>query len=280
MTAPTESGELKSCACAAVYQSDFARLLLGDSFSIRVGNGSITAAWRESWGLAPVFAYSTRPAVRARKRHFRCPAVRLPCQSAWTSARRMWGRPTRGGATSGAGSVTSRFIRRRGLPSALNFPDASFDAVLCECAFCTFPDKRAAASEFARVLRAGGRVGMSDLTRAGALPQELDGMLAWIACIADARPVAEYAGYLAAAGFEGEQRGESHDEALAEMARDIQGRLLGIQIMVGLKKLDLPGADFEQAKQLARAAAKAIQEGLLGYSLVVAELRAGESACF
>src|SRR5579864_5676778 len=31
MTAPTESGELKSC-CAAVYQSDFARLLLGDSF--------------------------------------------------------------------------------------------------------------------------------------------------------------------------------------------------------------------------------------------------------
>jgi hypothetical protein len=64
------------------------------------------------------------------------------------------------------------------------------------------------------------------------------------------------------------------------MARDVQGRLLGIEIMVGLKKLDLPGADFEQAKQLARAAATAIQEGLLGYSLIVAQLRAGELACF
>jgi ubiquinone/menaquinone biosynthesis C-methylase UbiE len=48
----------------------------------------------------------------------------------------------------------------------LDFPDAGFDAVVCECAFCTFPDKSAAASEFARILRPGGRVGMSDLTRA------------------------------------------------------------------------------------------------------------------
>jgi hypothetical protein len=60
------------------------------------------------------------------------------------------------------------------------------------------------------------------------------------------------------------------------MAREVQGRLLGIEVMVKLKKLDLPGADFEQAKQLARAASKAIREGLLGYSLIVARLRGGE----
>jgi arsenite methyltransferase len=30
------------------------------------------------------------------------------------------------------------------------------DAVVCECALCTFPDKRAAAAEFTRVLRPGG----------------------------------------------------------------------------------------------------------------------------
>jgi ubiquinone/menaquinone biosynthesis C-methylase UbiE len=159
----------------------------------------------------------------------------------------------------------------------LDFPDAGFDAVICECAFCTFPDKRAAASEFARVLRPGGRVGMSDLTRSGPLPQDLEGLLAWIACIADARPVEEYAGYLKEAGF-GVTTVEAHNDALAEMARDIQGRLLGIEIMVKLKKLDLLGTDFEQAKQLARAASKAIQGGLLGYSLMVAQLGAGESA--
>ena len=72
---------------------------------------------------------------------------------------------------------------------------------------------------------------------------------------------------------------EPHNNALAEMARDVQGRLLGIEIMVKLKKLDLPGTDFEQAKQLARATAKAIHEGLLGYSLIVARLRARENGC-
>ena len=120
---------------------------------------------------------------------------------------------------------------------------------------------------------------MSDLTRSGPLPQELEGLLAWIACIADARPVEEYAGYLEAAGFEVTTI-EPHNNALAEMARDVQGRLLGIEVMVKLKKLDLPGADFEQAKQLARAAATAIQQGLLGYSLIVARLHTREPACF
>ncbi|HEV3331092.1 MAG TPA: methyltransferase domain-containing protein [Bryobacteraceae bacterium] len=164
-------------------------------------------------------------------------------------------------------------------PKRLDFPDASFDAVICECAFCTFPEKRAAASEFARVLRPGGRVGISDLTRSGPLHQELEGLLAWIACIADARPVEEYAGHLKAAGFEVTTT-EPHNDALAEMARDVQGRLLGVELMVKLKKLDFPGADFEQAKQLARAAANAIQQGLLGYILIVAQLRAREPACF
>jgi hypothetical protein len=48
--------------------------------------------------------------------------------------------------------------------------------------------------------------------------------------------------------------------------------------MTKLKKLDLPGVDFEQAKQLARAAAEAIREGLLGYSLIIARLRTGKPA--
>jgi arsenite methyltransferase len=56
--------------------------------------------------------------------------------------------------------------------------DGAFDAVICECAFCTFPDKQAAATEFARVLRSGGRVGLSDLTRTGPLPPDLQGLLA------------------------------------------------------------------------------------------------------
>jgi hypothetical protein len=43
------------------------------------------------------------------------------------------------------------------------------------------------------------------------LPKELDGLLAWIACIADAQPVDSYVQYLCAADFRVEHT-ESHDE--------------------------------------------------------------------
>jgi arsenite methyltransferase len=141
--------------------------------------------------------------------------------------------------------------------------------VICECAFCTFPDKMAAAGEFARILRPGGRLALSDLTRTGPLPPELEGLLAWIACIADARPVAEYVGYLEQSGFQIATI-ERHDQALAQLISDIRGRLLGTELMVRLKKLDLPFVDFSQAQRLARAASEAVRAGTLGYSLVTA----------
>src|SRR6266849_9690 len=47
----------------------------------------------------------------------------------------------------------------------LPFGDRSFDAILCECAFCTFPNKQTAAGEFSRVLKPGGHLGLSDLTK-------------------------------------------------------------------------------------------------------------------
>jgi glyoxylase-like metal-dependent hydrolase (beta-lactamase superfamily II) len=46
---------------------------------------------------------------------------------------------------------------RVGDAQALDFPDASFDTVICTLALCTIPDDRAAVSEAKRVLRPGGR---------------------------------------------------------------------------------------------------------------------------
>lgn len=170
-----------------------------------------------------------------------------------------------------AAGVSGPATFHQGDAESMQFEPAGFDRVICECAFCTFPDKDAAAREFARVLRPGGRVGLSDLTRMGELPRDLEGLLAWVACIADARPVADYQSYLENAGFR-LTLAEPHDGALAQMARDVQGRLLGLELMAGLGKLDLAGADLSQAKQFARAAMKAIQEKKLGYALMVAEL--------
>ena len=53
------------------------------------------------------------------------------------------------------------------------------------------------------------------------------------------------------------------------MVRDIQGKLLGVELMSKLKKLDLGGIDFEQAKALARAAADAVRAKTLGYAVIL-----------
>ena len=271
MTQPAESAQLKSC-CAAVYQSDFARMLLGDSF--HPGGQRLTALLGSKLGLTSAVRVLDVASGKGESaiflaRQFGCRVVGVDfgSQNVLEANSRA--------ATAQIAHLVS-FVQ--GDAERLDFPDADFDAVICECAFCTFPDKRAAASEFARVIRPGGQVGMSDLTRSAPLPDDLKGLLAWIACIADARPVEEYAGYLASAGFD-VTTVEPHNSAVAEMAHDVQGRLLGIELMVKLKKLDLPGADFEQAKDLARAAVKAIQQGLLGYSLIVARLRGKENLC-
>ncbi len=75
-------------------------------------------------------------------------------------------------------------------------------------------------------------VGISDLTRSGELSKELDSLLAWIACITDALPIEKYQEWFSTAGLI--PRGtESHDEALLEMVRQVQAKLLGIEVMKG-----------------------------------------------
>lgn len=51
---------------------------------------------------------------------------------------------------------------RKGDAAKLPFGDAQFDAAICECTLC-FLDKQRAIAEMARVVRAGGCVGMHDL---------------------------------------------------------------------------------------------------------------------
>ena len=46
---------------------------------------------------------------------------------------------------------------RLGDAQALDFPDDSFDTVVCTLSRCTIPDERAAVAEVRRVLRPGGR---------------------------------------------------------------------------------------------------------------------------
>jgi arsenite methyltransferase len=261
---PESSAEVKRC-CATAYQSDWARLLLGESF--HPGGAALTRRLGEALGLRPglrvldvASGAGTSAIVLAQT--FGCEVVGVDYGAESIRAATV--------AAEAAG-IASRVRFGQGDAERLPIADASVDAVVCECAFCTFPDKAAAAAEFARVLRPGGRVGLSDLTRhVETLPPELQDLLAWIACIADARPVEDYARCLCDAGLRVELV-EPHDEALADLVHDIRTKLLGAELLVNLRKVEAPlGVDFEQARVMARAAAEAVRARQFGYALVVA----------
>ena len=255
-----EQGAVKQC-CAQLYESGFAKLLLGDSF--HPGGLKLTERLGQVLQLTPQSrvldaASGTGASAIFLAGHFGCEVLGIDY-----SAQNLQ-QANEQAKAKGAGA---RVHFERGDAESLPVPNASFDAVICECAFCTFPDKSAAAGEFARVLRPGGRVGISDLTRGLELPKELDGLLAWIACIADAQSIESYANQLNRAGLVVQQV-EPHDDALSEMVHHIRKKLLSAEILVGLKMLDLPGVDLTAAKQMAMSALTAIQQGHLGYAII------------
>jgi len=252
--------QVKQC-CANLYESDLAQYLLGESF--HPGGFEMTrrladmVSLNSSGRVLDVASGKGTTAVFLAK-EFGCEVVGIDYGGQNVEASR---------ALVQAEHLEGRVQFERSDAERLPFADASFDAVICECAFCTFPQKALAAAEFFRVLRPGGRVGISDLTRTEALPVDLDGLLAWIACIGDAQTVENYTAYFRGAGFSVDQV-EPHHQALQEMVDQIRRKLLGAEIMTGLNKLQLPGIDLGAAKRMASSAAEAIKQGHLGYVLI------------
>jgi arsenite methyltransferase len=170
-------------------------------------------------------------------------------------------------ATASAEGLAERVRFHLGDAERMPLPDATVDAVVCECAFCTFPDKKTAAAEMARVLKPGGRVGITDVALDPArLDAELRSLAGWVACLADARPVAEYVELLAGAGL-AVTHTEPHDGALARMIEQIDARLVAFRMA---KTPALESIDFDLARERTALAARAVAGGIAGYSLIVA----------
>ncbi|HZT53277.1 MAG TPA: methyltransferase domain-containing protein [Gaiellaceae bacterium] len=245
--------EVKAC-CAAVYGSAAARYLLGDSF--HPGGPSLTAELAAALRVGPgdeVVDVASGPGTSAIQlaRQTGCTAIGVDLAP----------------VPDPADEPRVRFVR--GDAEALPFAGASVDGVLCECAFCTFPNKEQAASELARVLRSGRWLALSDMTAEPArLPPELTGLRAWVACVADARPLPEISELLARAGFEIE-RAEQRDQLLLELLDRIDARL---QVAAMLSELVSPDA-VAQGRTLVAAARQAIVDRALGYAIVVARRR-------
>jgi arsenite methyltransferase len=263
MTEPSLAAQAKAC-CAATYGSDVVALLLGDSY--HPGGLALTRRLADRLTLRPdqhvldvASGRGTTALTLAREYDARVTGVDLSDANVVLA----------NGAAQGAG-LAGQVRFEVGDAERLPVETGAFDAVVCECAFCTFPDKPTAAAELARVLRPGGRLGITDVTVDPArLPAELSGLGAWIACVADARPLHGYTALLSDAGLRVTHT-ERHDPAIAGMIDQIEARLTLVR-MTARDRAEALGLDFDRAPAILAAARAAVGEGVLGYGLLVAD---------
>ncbi|MGH9133085.1 MAG: arsenite methyltransferase [Ilumatobacteraceae bacterium] len=99
-----------------------------------------------------------------------------------------------------AGATNVEFLE--GHIEAIPLPDASIDVVISNCVINLSPDKPAVFAEMFRVLRPGGRIGVSDVVTEDHLTDaERQARGSYVGCIAGALPVGDYAVGLRAVGF-------------------------------------------------------------------------------
>ncbi|GEC08953.1 hypothetical protein SSP24_66080 [Streptomyces spinoverrucosus] len=262
------TGERMKACCAAAYSSDVVSLLLGDSY--HPGGTALTRRLADALALTPAARVLDVACGRGTTALLLADAYGAEVDGLDYSPGNI---ALAQGAAQAAG-LPGRARFTTGDAERLPYPDAVFDAVVCECALCTFPDKARAAAEFARVLRPGGRLGITDVTiDPSRLPPELTGLGARIACIADARPLPEYGEILASAGLRTVHT-ERHDQAMLRMIDQIEARL-NLLRMTARDKLTAAGVDIDAAPAAFSAARTAVADGVLGYALLIAERTAG-----
>jgi arsenite methyltransferase len=100
-----------------------------------------------------------------------------------------------------AGVANVHFLK--GIIEEIPLPAASVDVVISNCVINLSTDKAAVLTEIARVLKPGGRIGISDIVAEDDLsPEERAERGSFVGCIAGALSKGEYEAGLETAGFE------------------------------------------------------------------------------
>jgi SAM-dependent methyltransferase len=255
-------GDVKSC-CAALYAHPAVRWLLGGE--LHPGGAVTTRRALELIGVGPgerlldiASGNGDSSLLAARERG--CVVTGIDFGDAAVID---------AGRAAAAAGVGDRVAFRVGDAEALPFVDESFDAVLCECSLCTFPDKRRALAEVRRVLRPGGRVAIADvLADHDRLPASLSGPLATAACVGGALSRDDLLGLIDSSGFRVLDTQSCTREA-AEMAERVYDRLRGARL-IGADRIVGSARAIEEAIEMAAAAREAIAQGALDYAIFAA----------
>ncbi|PKB82115.1 MAG: hypothetical protein BZY88_05270 [SAR202 cluster bacterium Io17-Chloro-G9] len=264
-----EEALAKAC-CADLYQSPLAQQILGDP--PHPGGLTLTNRLGRLMGIAPGdwvldLASARGTSAMAISRVFRCNVVGLefgaePVVLAC--------------ATASEPPKTPRAFFLRGDAERPPMMGDSFDAVLCECSMSLFADKPGAVTEAVRVLKPGGRLGLSDMTvEAGALPEELQGYLGQVLCLAQALNVSGYVGLLEGGGLTITHQEDASDQ-LVKILDEVEAKLGALSAWRDIagqqgSEIGFGGGMLNQAPQLLQRLRGLVNERKLGYWLFAAQ---------
>ena len=269
----------KAC-CADLYQSPLARQILGEpphpgGLALTNRLGRLMDIARGDWVADLASARGTSAMAISRAFHCRVVGVEFgadPVAEAHGMA---------AAQTESISAGPCYFLR--GDAESTPLATGLFDGAVCECSMSLFSDKPAAVAEAVRVLRPGGRLGLSDFAvTPGSLPDELQGTVGQILCLAQALDVNGYAQLMETAGLK-VTRQEDASEYVLKILDDVEAKLAGLTVlqkfaggMVGAMFGGLVSAPkdndiVQQAPRLIARIRELVAGGDLGYGLFVGE---------
>ena len=255
--------EINVC-CAISYSHPLARWLLGDSF--HPGGLALTARLGQALGVGAeshVLDIGSGRGVSAvhLAQTFGCKVTGITLESDGIEA-------------------GDRLAAQRGVEDRVSFVEGdflntslapeSFDAIIAECVLSILVQKRAAVERIGRLLKHGGRFGLTDVTIDGEMPEDLNEVLTAVSCVGNALPLDGYVSLIREAGLDLISSQDLHEIA-GGFLRDIKGKLMVGEIAVALGKVALDRTFLAEVKRLVALTQGLAAQGRLSYGMVVVQ---------
>lgn len=250
--------------CSIIYSHPLATWLIGESF--HPGGLALTDELAELTDLGPgkwlLDAGCGRGASTVHLAKTRgCEAVGLTLESDGVEQGRQLAE------ASGVGDRV-RFVQDDIL--RMDTGGDGFDVVLMECVLSTLEQKPESLRQIYRITKPGGHIALTDVTVSGELHDQLKGSIGAALCMADARDFDEYMGLVEEAGFRVKEY-RSAKEVVQELIKTIGTRLMIADAAIGLGSLKVERSLIVGARDALKAASKLVDDGTLGYGLIVAQ---------